>query len=142
MDKYDNGNNDWIACNGNKNEQAVAYHGIGTKMGFTLENETKNIIVGGIKVGAAQGCKDHDDLNHPSQKVGVSVYCSPNPDVMEGYARGTQATTSIIGKKYKLRFMMRVKPDKIRISSQVNDYWALNGTTDEVRPYRLLVKEY
>ena len=30
--KYDNGNNDWIGNDGNKNEWAVAYHGIGTKI--------------------------------------------------------------------------------------------------------------
>ena len=38
-------------------------------------------------------------------------------------------------------FMMRVKPDKIRISSSVPDYWVLNPTDDEIRPYRILVKE-
>ena len=36
---------------------------------------------------------------------------------------------------------MRVKPDKIRISSDNPDYWVLEPTDDEMRPYRLLVKE-
>ena len=41
-------------------------------------------------------------------------------------------------------FMLRVKPDKIRSpkDEDVDDYWVLNETTDEVRPYRILVKEY
>ena len=29
--KYDNGNDDWLACDGNKNEWAVAYHGVRIK---------------------------------------------------------------------------------------------------------------
>ena len=141
LDKYDNGNNDWIDCRGIKNEWAVAYHGIGTKMGFNLEDATRNIVSSGIKAGKNQGCKDHDDLNHNGKKVGEGVYCSPNPDVMEGYAKSAQSTTSINGKKYMMGLMMRVKPDKIRISNQNPDYWVLNGTADEIRPYRLLVKE-
>ena len=30
--KYDNGSDDWLACDGNENEWAVAYHGVRTKM--------------------------------------------------------------------------------------------------------------
>ena len=37
--------------------------------------------------------------------------------------------------------MMRVKPDKIRYPAEKKDYWVLNPTTDEMRPYRILVKE-
>ena len=37
-------------------------------------------------------------------------------------------------------FMMRVKPDKIRISQSEPDYWVLNGTTDEMRPYRIMIQ--
>ena len=36
---------------------------------------------------------------------------------------------------------MRVKPEKIRISETKPDYWVLNGTTKEMRPYRLMIKE-
>ena len=49
--KYDGGNDDWIACNGNSNEWAVAYHGTGTGLGMTLEQATHNIVVGGFKPG-------------------------------------------------------------------------------------------
>ena len=35
---------------------------------------------------------------------------------------------------------MRVKPDKIRYSIKQKDYWVLNGTTDEMRPYRIMIK--
>ena len=57
---------------------------------------------------------------------------------MESYAKFS--STNINGKTYKMGFMMRVKPDKIRISEQVPDYWVLDGTTDEMRPYRIMIK--
>ena len=44
-------------------------------------------------------------------------------------------------KRYKLGFMMRVKPDKIRQASSKPDCWVLDGTTNEMRPYRVMIKE-
>ena len=150
--KYDGGNNDWLAYDGNPNEWAVAYHGIGCRGGTTVENATHNIYTGGFRVGAAQACKDHKNTNtrykcddpneNHSDTVGVGVYCSPNPNVMEDYASQAVTKASANGKKYLMGFMMRVKPDKIRISESVPDYWVLNGTTDEMRPYRIMIKEY
>ena len=138
--KYDNGNNDWLSYNGNKNEWAIAYHGVGSKLGCSVEQAANNIIKGGFKAGSGQAFQYDDDFMHPGQKVGVGVYCSPDPKVMEEYAK-----YSIInggnGKNYMLGFMMRVKPDKIRYSIKQKDYWVLNGTTDEMRPYRIMIKE-
>ena len=135
--KYDGGNDDWIACNGNSNEWAVAYHGTGTGLGMTLEQATHNIVVGGFKPGGRQAYQYDDDANHPGQKVGKGVYCSPNPGVMNSYAQ----TAKNNGKTYKMGFMMRVKPDKIRYSNSKKDYWVLDGTTEQIRPYRILIKE-
>ena len=135
--KYDGGNDDWIACNGNSNEWAVAYHGTGTGLGMTLEQATHNIVVGGFKPGGRQAYQYDDDANHPGQKVGKGVYCSPNPNVMDKYAKKTKNN----GKTYKMGFMMRVKPDKIRYSNSKKDYWVLDGTTEQIRPYRILIKE-
>ena len=135
--KYDNGNDDWLACNGNTNEWAVAYHGVGRGFGMTLENAANNIIVGGFKAGGGQYYESHDDANHPGQKVGRGVYCSPDPKVMDDYAQSTKLN----GKSYKMGFMMRVKPNKIRYSNKKKDYWVLDGTTEQMRPYRLMIKE-
>ena len=142
-DKYDGGNNDWLAHNGNQNEWAIAYHGIGTKLGseFTLEKATSSILAGGFRPGKGQAYAGSDDARHPGNKVGLGVYCSPNPSVMESYASSSRSETSVNGKKFMMGFMMRVKPDKIRYSSSNTDYWVLNGTTDEMRPYRIMVKE-
>ena len=151
LGKYDNGNDDWITYNGNPNEWAIAYHGIGAGGDCkTVEQATLKIYSGGFVAGGGQACAGHkninkrykpkpnDPKNDHSQTVGVGVYCSPNPSVMESYAKFS--STNINGKTYKMGFMMRVKPDKIRISGQVPDYWVLDGTTDEMRPYRIMIK--
>ena len=36
--------------------------------------------------------------------------------------------------------MVRVKPGAIRECADSGDYWVVNGTTDEIRPYRILYK--
>ena len=56
---------------------------------------------------------------------------------MDQYAQ----TTNKIGKTFKMGFMMRVKPDRIRYSNSMPDYWVLDGTTQEMRPYRIMIKE-
>jgi hypothetical protein len=119
------------------NEWAVAYHGVGRGFGMTLENAAHNIIVGGFKAGGGQYYESHDDANHPGQKVARGVYCSPDPKVMDDYAQSTKLN----GKRYKMGFMMRVKPNKIRYSNKKKDYWVLDGTTEQMRPYRLMIKE-
>ena len=56
---------------------------------------------------------------------------------MEGYCGNVNCG----GKRYKLAFMTRVKPDKIRSPEDKQDLWVINGTNNEVRPYRILIKE-
>ena len=143
LGKYDNGNNDWLSNDGNSNEWAIAYHGIGVKMGskFTLEKVTNCILKEGFKPGHGQAYAEDDDYRHPGQKVGKGVYCSPNPNVMEEYANDAESKTIINENKFIMGFMIRVKPDKIRHSKYKNDYWVLNGDTNEMRPYRILIKE-
>ena len=143
LGKYDNGNNDWLSKDGNKNEWAVAYHGIGIKMGsgFTLEKVTNLILKEGFKPGHGQAYAEDDDEMHPGHKIGKGVYCSPDPSVMEEYANCAETNTSVRDQKFIMGFMIRVKPDKIRYSKYRKEYWVLNGTTDEMRPYRILVRE-
>ena len=46
------------------------------------------------------------------------------------------------GKRYKTVLMVRVKPDATRgcNCSDSKDYYVVNGTPDEIRPYRILYK--
>ena len=64
---------------------------------------------------------------------------SPNPKVVinHGYA----GKADVNGENYYMAFMLRVKPDKIRCSKNKKDYWVLNGTNDEIRPYGILIKK-
>ena len=75
--------------------------------------------------------------------VGDGVYCTtPKINTVEDYA----GISNINGKLYKTVFMVRVKPDAIRHCDQCSSsresyvYWVVNGTTDEIRPYRILYK--
>ena len=75
-----------------------------------------------------------DDLNHPGQKVGKGVYCSP--DIKETESYGGVPTNG-----YKCVFMCRVNPKTVRISKAEPKYWVVNGNDNEIRPYRLLIKK-
>jgi hypothetical protein len=139
LGKYDNGNNDWLACNGRAGEWPIAYHGACIRNSSDeIKQIVKTIIEENLKPGAGQGYRNSDDVKHPGNKVGVGVYCSPQPSTMEGYA----GTLEVNGHKYKVAFMLRVKPDKIRYSDP--NIWVLNGGNgdfSEIRPYRFLIKK-
>ena len=151
LDRYDGGNNDWLTYNGNPNEWAIAYHGLGAGGSCkTVEEAALKVYKGGFKEGPNQFHENakninerykpypNDPNNDHTETVGKGVYCSPDPNVMNGYAKCS--STKINGKTYKIGFMMRVKPDKIRISGDNSKYWVLNGTTNEMRPYRIMIK--
>ena len=108
---------------------------------FTLEKVTNCILKEGFKAGHGQAYAEDEDERHPGNKVGIGVYCSPDPLVMEDYAKDAETITSVNNRKFMMGFMIRVKPDKIRYSKDMREYWVLNGSTDEMRPYRILVKE-
>ena len=140
LDKYDNGNNDWIKMDGNPNEWAIAYHGIGRNRN-DVEEITNKIYHGGFKPGRGQYYANFDDINHPPNKIGIGVYCSPDINYIDNNNLAGVSNTMINGKKYKMAFMLRVKPDRIRVCNAALKEWILDGTVNEMRPYRLLLKE-
>ena len=83
--------------------------------------------------------EDCDDNNHPGKKVGKGVYCTPHIKTAEDYS----GTSEINGQKYKTVLMVRVKPDAIRCCNceYAKDYWVVDGTNNEIRPYRILYKK-
>ena len=139
LDQYDNGNNTWIGMNNSPGEWCVAYHGIGRYAGSSdnVKNITGIICKTSFKAGSNQVHKDCNDLFHPGKKVGSGVYCTPNVGTAEGYS----GVSSINGINYSTVLMVRVKPSAIRHCSDSGDYWVINGTTDEIRPYRILYKK-
>ena len=139
LNKYDNGNNDWLACDGRPGEWCVAYHGACRgNSDEQIKQIIKPILQQNLRPGAGQACSGNSDIFHPGQTVGIGVYCSPNINTANSYA----GTIQVRGIKYYVAFMLRVKPDKIRAAS--NDVWVLNagnGDFSEIRPYRFLVKK-
>ena len=135
LNKYDNDNNSWITLN-DKKEWAVAYHGVG-RNSDQVGKIVKLILSGGFKVGSGQAYKDEDDILHPGKKVGIGVYFQRNTKVSECYAGKININENI----YSVILMCKVNPNNIRAPCSSKDYWILNGTIDEVRPYRILLKQ-
>ena len=141
MDKY--GDNTWIGMDNSEGEWCAAYHGIGSgESSDKVKDITGKIFKGAFKAGSRQAHSQCPDQFHPGNLVGDGVYCTPKISTAEDYA----GISDIDGKSYKTVFMVRVKPSTIRHCDQCSDskepyvYWVVNGTTDEIRPYRILYK--
>ena len=140
LDKYDNGDNTWIGMDNSPGEWCVAYHGVGRDTNpETVHKITKSIINTKFKAGINNWHASCDDLFHEGKKVGDGVYCTPKIEVAEGYSGESKSN----GKFYKTVLMVRVKNEAIRHCDcwDAKDYWVVNGTLDEIRPYRILYKE-
>ena len=142
MDKYED--NTWIGMENAEGEWCVAYHGVGD--GQESDNVKKAvglIYKGSFKAGKGQKHQNCPDQFHPGKKVGTGVYCTPKIKTAEEYG----GLSEINGIKYKTVFMVRVKPEALRHCDKCIDskepyvYWVVNGTTDEIRPYRILYKK-
>ena len=135
MDEY--GDNKWIGMKNIPGEWCVAYHGVGSgQSSDNVKNVTGLIYKGNFKKGSRQVHRNCLDQYHQGQKVGEGVYCTPNIKTAEGYA----GISNINGKSYKTVLMVRVNPESIRSCTCTSDYWVVNGTNDEIRPYRILYK--
>jgi len=116
-DRYDNNNNDWLS-NGNN----------GWCNGYSILHEVTN---------KEKNYENDDDSKNPGKKIGKGVYLYWDPKVMEN-----NTETIIINKdlKFKIGFMVRAKPDKIRCPKTNKDILVVDGTSDETRPYGILIK--
>ena len=91
-----------------------------------------------LKKDIYQAHENYDDLNHPGEKVGKGVYCTPRVEKAIEYA----GIIDVEDKHYMVIYMVRVNPKKIKFCNcQQKEYWVVNGTIDEIRPYRILYKE-
>ena len=126
-------------------EWCVAYHGVANNQySDNVKNTVGKIIKTSFKKGSGQAHKNCEDKFHPGQKVGVGVYCTPNIATASDQYAGI---SEINGIKYKTVLMVRVKPEALRHCDTCSDskapynYWVVNGTTDEIRPYRILYQK-
>ena len=143
INKY--GDTTWLGMDNSQGEWCVAYHGVGNgQKSEDVKNITGIISKTNFKAGGGQAHEHCPDQLHPGQLVGRGVYCTPTIKTAgEQYA----GISEINGVKYKTVLMVRVKPEAIRHCDKCIDsrepynYWVVNETTDEIRPYRILYKK-
>ena len=137
LNKYEN--NIWLGmCNG-EGEWVVAYHGVANNNKSPKEvTKIAGIIYKTNFIPSSWGkCTNYVDIRHKPNKCGYGVYCTPDIKYAEDYA----GLTEFNGEKYKCVLMLRVKPDKIRQCDEWPKEYILEPTTDEIRPYRILLKK-
>ena len=130
--KYDNGSDKWLGMDNSEGEWCVAYHG--TNIQFA-----KAILESSLKPGARQAHQYCDNVNKRCNlpKVGVGIYVTPKMYVAESYTKSKDNS-----QKYKCIFMCRVNPTKFRTCEDTNqEYWVVNPSEEDIRPYRLLIKK-
>ena len=145
-DQYDNKDNAWLGYSNQEGEWYIVYHGTSASVG-------QKIIDSEFKAGPNQYCDSNENVNELTkntyQKLGVGVYCTPKISIAEGCAKDKGNPISFWGKKYIFIFMWRVNPKFVRMAS--NNYWVVSGDSlydsnakkydDEIRPYRMLLKQ-
>ena len=141
--KYDNGDNRWLSYTNKIGEWYIAYHG-------TSGNVANSILKTDFKIGGGQAHKNDKNTNPLNNKkfpiCKKGVYCSPLICVGDEYSLGKEVKFE--GKEYSFVFMCRVNPYKVRFCSRRDEYWLVNcedsdkkKNGDEIRPYRILIKE-
>ena len=135
-DVYDN--DTWIGMENLEGEWGVAYHGVARQENSAnVQKITGNIYKGGFKPSGAGKCTNDDDIRHPGKKCGLGVYCTPDIKYAEDYA----GKIKFNNEEYKCVLMLRVNPEKIRQSKRFPKEYILEPNSDEIRPYRILLKK-
>jgi hypothetical protein len=134
--KYDFGNNRWLGNTNEQSEFAVAYYGINNIANNNL-NMIQNImgLMGNLESGKT--FVNVNDSRNPGEKCKTGAYFYKNPN----YAENSSEIINIGEFEYKIMFMCRVNPSKIRQPENFQDCWILNPTSEEVRPYKILIKK-
>ena len=132
------GDNIWLGMDNKNGEWCVAYHGVANGQDSKDVARIAGIIYKDkFKPSTWGKATDDDDLRNPGKKCGLGVYCSPDISYAEGYA----GIIDFNNRKYKCVLMLRVNPEKIRQSKSYPKEYILEPNTDEIRPYRILLKE-
>ena len=132
-DKYDNGNNTWLGNENKSGEFAVAYIGVDEKKNLSQINKNLNKSL----FCNVKDIKNKGILNSIFGKnCGKGVLIFQNPKYAENYA----SLLNINGVQIKALIMCRVNPKKIRQPEIFKKCWILNSNSEEIRPYRILIK--
>ena len=148
MNQY--GNDDWIGNSNSPGEWYIGYHGTRSM------SSVNGIINQGFRRGNRQTHEQSKNTNPLTNKkyplCGIGVYFTPDIDEAKKYTEPIYYN----GYHYKVVFMCRINPYKVRIHSNPHnpsdsllDYFIVNGVElkddvgtkrdYEVRPYRILL---
>ena len=133
--KYDNGNDNWLNYKNKKGEFAIAYMGINNFLG----NQDEMISDLNLMLMKKLFRKELDCRNNEKgeeKKCGDGICLFQNPE----YAENSAGIINVYGYQIKVLLMCRINPEKIRQPYNFRDFWILNPTPDEIRPYRILIK--
>jgi hypothetical protein len=119
VNEYDDGNNDWLSYDNRPGEWCISYSGLSIN-----------------KKGTEKQYQNEKDTKHDGN-VGVGVFTSPKPELLEANTE----MININGVNYKMGLMLRVNPSKIRIPQSNNNIWVIEGISEEIRPYGILLKK-
>ena len=144
---YKDEDNSWIKNNHNNGEWYIGYHGVPS-----IE-AVHGICKNGFIKGPRQFYKNANNINPLTNlefpKCGEGVYFTNEIDEAAEYAIPIEYK----GNKYKIVFMCRINPYKVRIADIGNnkEYWVVEGNfigdlngkkrSDQVRAYRILMKK-
>ena len=120
--KYDNKNNDWLSYDNRKGEWCIGYSWLN---------------YGNNSIDLNKTYENDNDIKHNGKPVGRGIYCTQDPEIMEEYSQ----EIVINNEKYKLGLMLRVNPEKIRCPESKDDFWVVEGFSDEIRPYGILIQK-
>ena len=141
--KYDKEDNSWLGCEGKEGEWINAYHGTARKSQSNREimKIIDDIYKNNLSEGSGQqyykSINCNEDTKNTYYYCGKGVYLTPNIQIAEQYA----GRLFINQKYYAVVLLFKVNPTKLRIPFEKQDYWICEGSTDGVRPFRLLIKE-
>ena len=143
-DKYEN--NDWLDCQNKKGEYAIAYLGINNllnKQELIIEDtdrysrDISNMISHKVFQFEANINTKGFCCEKCGPKCGNGVCLFQDPQ----YAENGAGIVDIQGFRIKIILMCRVNPIKIRQPKSFPECWILNPTSEEIRPYRILIKK-
>ena len=141
-DKYEN--NKWLDYRNNEGEYSIAYYGLCNYLNDRdmIINDL-NRYVGDIRKTISERTFQNEDdkrtgfLWFGRKKCGGGICLFQDPKLAECCA----GIVNIYGNEYKILLMCRVNPQKIRQPVDHENFWILNPTPDEIRPYRILFKK-
>ena len=141
--KYDNGKDDWLDYQNNIGEYAIAYLSINNLNNdkdkiledinnFTnIENLSQNLE----SIKKKLFINDRNSRSNNDAICGEGICTFQNPDFAENGA----GYIDIPGYRIKVILMCRINPSNIRQPSTFPECWIINS--DEIRPYRILIKK-